>query len=149
MLDDCGPKNECRMLKRLSIVLAVLAATSCSKPFVIVQIADVQMGFAAAALGRHRLYGRRDPLWHRLQEKVVPQCISRLCSPGKCPANDQHFLLCTIKDLPMDARHQHDIVGAIHESPAQCRQERSCRHFIVGRWLSPAVSLIANFGFVP
>lgn len=50
MLDDCGPKNECRMLKRLSIVLAVLAATSCSKPFVIVQIADVQMGFAAAAL---------------------------------------------------------------------------------------------------
>ena len=38
------------MLKSLSIALTILLAVSCSRPFVVVQIADVQMGFAAAAL---------------------------------------------------------------------------------------------------
>lgn len=37
-------------MRLFSLFIAILLAASCSRPFVIVQVADVQMGFAAAAL---------------------------------------------------------------------------------------------------
>lgn len=37
-------------MRVLTVLAAIVFAASCSKPFVIVQVADVQMGFAAAAL---------------------------------------------------------------------------------------------------
>lgn len=38
------------LMRVLTVLAAIVFAASCSKPFVIVQVADVQMGFAAAAL---------------------------------------------------------------------------------------------------